>query len=388
MKNNLFISVFLFFVSTLTFSQTFSTFSFTSSNIADGPSQWGSYGCYANGSLVNSNCLPTGLPAYFTGSYPWFNCQTSSGGTQTSVLEFSHSTGTGKFLTYSQVLTGSAFQRINIYFTSSLKAYFGGLDILNKSGDGLNKTFTIRAYVGSTIVGTTTANIPYNVVTNVSTVNVSGFTSVDRVEILAPSDINYFGVNNFSLKGQSTLPVELTSFNTHCSENATTINWQTASEHNSASFEVEKSRDGANWSVLETVSAAGNSTTLIDYAILDNEKSSNDVVYYRLKQIDIDGASKIYGPISSNCGLIGDFTAIAFPNPTSELVTLQLTSEIPQSITIEIYGTDGKALLNTLRSIDSGSTQLPLSIETLNAGVYTVQVKGENATKTIKLVVQ
>ena len=79
--------------------------------------------------------------------------------------------------------------------------------------------------------------------------------------------------------------MELTTFNTNCNEEGTTINWQTASEHNSATFEVEKSRDGSNWNLIETVQAAGNSITLVDYTVVDSEKAT-DVVYYRLNQID------------------------------------------------------------------------------------------------------
>ncbi len=381
-------AVLFFFVISLAHSQNFSTFSFTSSNIADGPSQWGNYGCYANGSLTNSNCLPTGLPSYFTGSYPMFQSQSTTYGTSTSVLEYTHSTGTGKFVTFPYCLTnGWGFQTLNIYFSSSLKAYFGGFDILNKSSDGLSKIFTVNAFEGSTLVGTKTVTIPYNVVTNVSTVNTTGFNSVDKIQIVAPTDNLIFGVNNFSLKGQSTLPVELTSFNANCTENATTINWQTASEHNSAYFDIEKSRDGATWNVIKTVNAAGNSTSTIDYSTIDSEKAM-DVVYYRLNQVDIDGASKIYGPISISCDETNDFTATIFPNPTAKDFSVSFLNSEAQNFDIQLIGTDGKVVYQTTRLVEAGATILPLSSEYLNAGVYSLHVKGENTLKTIKLVVQ
>ena len=188
-------------------------------------------------------------------------------------------------------------------------------------------------------------------------------------------------------EGSSALPVELTTFNAYCTENTTTINWQTASEHNSASFDVEKSRDGANWSVIKTLAAAGNSTTTIDYSVVDSEKSAT-IVYYRLNQIDQDGVSKIYGPISATCGGTNDFTAIVYPNPTAAIVTVEMNSPIAQTVSIQICGTDGKAIVQMATSLEEGTTQIPLSIETLKAGVYSVQVNGENATNTIKLVVQ
>jgi hypothetical protein len=188
-------------------------------------------------------------------------------------------------------------------------------------------------------------------------------------------------------EGSSALPVELTSFNTNCTEVGTEINWQTASEHNSATFEVAKSRDGSNWSVLETVQAAGNSTTTIDYSIEDAEQVSG-VVYYRLNQVDQDGASKIYGPISANCNDEETFTAIVYPNPASGIVTIEMNAPVAQSVSIQICGTDGKAIVQIANTLEAGTTQIPLSLESLKAGVYTIKVQGENSLKTIKLVVQ
>jgi hypothetical protein len=188
-------------------------------------------------------------------------------------------------------------------------------------------------------------------------------------------------------EGSSPLPVELTSFNANCTENATTINWQTASEHNSAYFEVEKSRDGLTWNVVETVNAAGNSTSTIDYSTIDSEKAM-DVVYYRLNQVDIDGASKIYGPISVSCDETNDFTATIFPNPTAKDFSVSFLNSEAQNFDIQLIGTDGKVVYQTTRLVEAGATILPLSSEYLNAGVYSLHVKGENTLKTIKLVVQ
>jgi hypothetical protein len=188
-------------------------------------------------------------------------------------------------------------------------------------------------------------------------------------------------------QGSSPLPIELTAFNANCNEIGTTINWQTASEHNSAFFDVEKSRDGINWSVVETTAAAGNSTTLLDYTVVDSEKAT-DVVYYRLNQVDQDGKSKIYGPISSNCFETTDFTVTVFPNPASGMVTLEMNAPVAQTLSIQICGTDGKVIEQIANTLEEGTTQIPLSIATLKAGVYTVKVNGENTLTTIKLIVQ
>lgn len=213
---------------------------------------------------------------------------------------------------------------------------------------------------------------------------------------LSPNDktlevTNYVGSLSSSLfaisEGSSPLPIELTAFNANCSEIGTTINWQTASEHHSATFEVEKSRDGVNWFFFELIQAAGNSTTLLDYSVVDSEKAT-DVVYYRLNQIDLNGESKIYGPISANCFETNDFTATVFPNPTTEIVTVEMNNPIAQTVSIQICGTDGKAIVQTTNQLEIGTTQIPLSVESLKAGVYTLKLVGINKLETIKLIVQ
>ena len=188
-------------------------------------------------------------------------------------------------------------------------------------------------------------------------------------------------------EGSSALPVELISFNANCTDNATRINWQTASEHQSASFELEKSRDGANWSVVETIAAAGHSSSILDYSLIDTEQSA-DIVYYRLNQVDQDGASKIYGPISAHCGEAIDFSAGVFPNPTSGELSIQINNVLAQNVHIQICGADGKVLVEGIYTLEAGTTQLPFNLEIVNAGMYTVKVQGESATETIKLIVK
>jgi hypothetical protein len=383
-------AVLFFFVCSLANSQTpFSTFSFNSSSPSNGQAGGlASQGCWANGYLTNNVCIPSGMPAGFSSSYPMFiGVNGTYGGT--SIIDVTHSTGTDKFLTYHDVISSNSNMTQIWVDYGTYSAYFGGFNIINKSTDGLAKTFTVEALSAQNgpILGTYAISVPYNIVTNINTENVAGFNSVKFIKIKAPSAMNYFGVNQFRFRTQSTLPVELTAFNSNCTENATTINWQTASEHNSAYFDIEKSRDGATWNVIKTVNAAGNSTSTIDYSTIDSEKAI-DVVYYRLNQVDIDGASKIYGPISVSCDETNDFTATIFPNPTAKDFSVSFLNSEAQNFDIQLIGTDGKVVYQTTRLVEAGSTIFPLSSEYLNAGVYSLHVKGENTLKTIKLVVQ
>jgi hypothetical protein len=98
-------------------------------------------------------------------------------------------------------------------------------------------------------------------------------------------------------------------------ENLKEISWSTASERNSAYFSIEKSSDGINWNEINKVQAAGNSTSILQYSMIDNFKDEN-TIYYRLNQVDNDGKSILYNPESAIC--IEDETIRIFPNPTSD----------------------------------------------------------------------
>jgi hypothetical protein len=95
------------------------------------------------------------------------------------------------------------------------------------------------------------------------------------------------------------LPVTLSSFEVINVDNSNELSWTTASETNNDYFIVEYSIDGQNWSQIQKVQGAGNSNSENTYLTYhrDFEKGIN---YYRLKQVDYDGAVNTHKIISIN----------------------------------------------------------------------------------------
>jgi len=107
-------------------------------------------------------------------------------------------------------------------------------------------------------------------------------------------------MDNFELtRTGGPLPVELLYFEGVEYPAWNLIKWATASEWNSLNFVVEHSNDGETWREIATKPAAGASTQTVSYSYLDNVYVY-DINYYRLRQNDIDGQYKIYGPIALN----------------------------------------------------------------------------------------
>jgi hypothetical protein len=206
---------------------------------------------------------------------------------------------------------------------------------------------------------------------------------------------NYFfcrqpGVTNFSPFTVSNfgteLPIELISFQANCEgDKQVDVTWSTASEHNTSHFVVEKSRDGVNWTTLNTMGAAGNSTTVIEYTLTDNNVSSG-TTYYRLTQFDNDGASETFNVASVNCGAQLEITSnlVTYPNPSNGSFYVDFyTHDITGPSLISVVDSRGVIIYRQDVLVEKGSNVF--HIEDLEAapGMYYIQVSNGTTTSYI-----
>lgn len=112
--------------------------------------------------------------------------------------------------------------------------------------------------------------------------------------------------------GNNPLPVSLTSFTARREPAGVRLRWATATERNNNRFEVQRSVDGQVFTVVKMMPSHGNSTAAQEYTWLDDMSGANNLVYYRLHQMDVDGT----GTYSSVVAVKMQVVAVgAFPNP-------------------------------------------------------------------------
>ena len=138
------------------------------------------------------------------------------------------------------------------------------------------------------------------------------------------SDFSPFTVTNST----TSLPIELISFQANCNDSEQIeVTWSTASEHNTSYFVVERTRDGINWTTLGVVTAAGNSSQVLDYELLD-AGAQPGVNYYRLTQYDNDGAYEVFNVAAVTCGEEINYThLVSYPNPSTNSFSVALDSK-------------------------------------------------------------
>jgi hypothetical protein len=166
----------------------------------------------------------------------------------------------------------------------------------------------------------------------------------------------------------TTLPVNLLDFTASYSNNVVSVDWKTSSETNVSHYEVERSYDGNNFSRIGQVNS-GNFSEAHRYHFTDNN-IGNDVIYYRLKIVDIDGKIK-YSRIAMV--RISKFLSLQTvqPNPFKEKVEIRISSLKETDITFQLIDVAGKKLIEKISALRRGINSITINaLDKLAPGVY------------------
>jgi hypothetical protein len=185
----------------------------------------------------------------------------------------------------------------------------------------------------------------------------------------------------FSRPTAGALPVTLTSFVATAAPNRTVqLRWTTASEVNNDFFEVQHSLDGRTFAAIGRVQGHGNAVQASTYLFTDPAPSDAATHYYRLRQVDLDGAST-FGPMQA-ITLTPGSSAIQLsvaPNPTTSdnlRIQVQYAGAAPTAATLTVRNALGQALVNQPVVLQPGATALAPSTRLL-PGVYWLAVSGD-----------
>jgi hypothetical protein len=170
------------------------------------------------------------------------------------------------------------------------------------------------------------------------------------------------------------LPVELLNFNATAIDNKHVyVNWTTASEINSAYFTVERSTDAVHYAAVGKVAASGN-TTLTNVYDLTDYSPYQGVSYYRLRQTDFNGDFELFDPVAVNINQGFNTVMNVYPNPTTDRVTVQITTSANEQGTLLIMDMQGKTVTVEPIHLKTGINQLPLNLSKLADGNYMVSL--------------
>ena len=165
-----------------------------------------------------------------------------------------------------------------------------------------------------------------------------------------------------------TLPVELVTFSAVKEDSKSLIKWSTASELNNDYFEIQRSSNGANYLTIGQVNGFGTTTTPQDYSFLDPTPFPGNN-YYRLKQVDFDGAFEYSNVEVLNFDQDQTMALVVFPNPASDQLNIQLpVVDSKNNCSFELLNTMGQTVKKVY--YDGGTSRYVLDVSEVGPGAY------------------
>lgn len=165
--------------------------------------------------------------------------------------------------------------------------------------------------------------------------------------------------NTWVVNNGGALPVELLAFNARALKNNAELSWSTASEQDNKGFYIERSADGKHFGRIAFVKGKGDATSQQAYVYMDEGAqtyASNNVLYYRLRQVDMDGteSTSLIASVSFGGKVAGNVSSL--PNPFVSQFVLHFESEQGGPARVTVVNLQGQTVMdeevNTVKGVN------------------------------------
>ncbi len=185
--------------------------------------------------------------------------------------------------------------------------------------------------------------------------------------------------------GSCALPVSLLSFTGKRIEpNHNLLKWVTADESDNSGFELGRSYDGINFSVISYLNAQTGALTQKNYTYHDYTAENKGYTYYKLIQVDIDGHRTSF-PILQIEALDITSATINF-DPGDKIIYIQFSKPIETDTEWNLYNATGQVVAK--EKILKGTSQNLYYAPNLSNGIYTYSILGTSINSRGKMILQ
>ncbi len=163
----------------------------------------------------------------------------------------------------------------------------------------------------------------------------------------------------------TTVPATLINVDVIKDNKSAIINWNTNTETNTKFFLVEKSFDSINYTPINKLNAAGNSTTNKTYTFRDDSKNSGKI-FYRITTVNVDETKSFSGTRSVLFDFNDDENKL-YPNPLtiSNVVRYNLVSAKNQPLNYKIFTSEGRLIIYKTINVNQGSNIVVIDLNTI-----------------------
>ncbi|MFZ4619933.1 MAG: InlB B-repeat-containing protein, partial [Bacteroidota bacterium] len=264
-------------------------------------------------------------------------------------------------------------------FNNVARDYIGSVTLTK--GSGFNE--------GDTLIG----SVVKNVVNGIAAFSISNFDTVMVSQSYPSGGTFTIYANTGSLLqiesepiNLGVLPVVLNSFAAEGRQRDVRLQWTTATEVNSAGFEIQRAEIGQVtlervWVKAGYIEGAGSSAMEHSYTFTDEHLRAGKYAY-RLKQIDRDGKFVLNTAIETEVGLVPKVFTLAqnYPNPFNPSTMIEFTLPKNGRAVVKVYNAIGQEVATVFdQNAEAGHIiTVPFSASGISSGVYFYAVVFEN----------
>ncbi len=177
-------------------------------------------------------------------------------------------------------------------------------------------------------------------------------------------------------EGNSGLPITLASFDAKTVTEGVKLEWKTASEINNNYFVVQRSVNGSDFEDLKQVLGAGNSNVVNFYDYID-KNAPKGVVYYRLKQVDYDGASTLSNVIYVDTKAASGSVTINKVVSKDNALDIYVNKTNNTRSVLSLYDMDGKLVQGVILG-QKGGRVINLDMSGNSHGFYFIKIQTQD----------
>ncbi len=184
------------------------------------------------------------------------------------------------------------------------------------------------------------------------------------------------------------LPIQKFELNAVTNENNTNkLLWMTLNEINTLEFEIQrKYSNEETWMAIGKTPAAGQSSKELSYQYNDLTYVNRDKIYYRIKQIDVNGQSNYTDIKSIDLKRNSQVKLDGYPNPVKNFYHLTIIGAKDDKVSIDVYDILGRSVSRKTLSIVKGSNYHDLNMGTYTPGTYIVRVSSAEINESMTVV--
>lgn len=208
--------------------------------------------------------------------------------------------------------------------------------------------------------------------------------------VLAPGVSDPLGTNQSATTTvlvEAPTPVTLAAFHAKPSGSNAALEWVTTAERNNAYFDVLHSLDGTTFEVIGQVTGNGTSSQRHTYAFTHQTPDPARIHYYRLRQVDFDGAYQLSPIKSVQFDAYVGIALSAYTDPARNVRALVDYGDegLAAAATLSLIDLSGRPLAAQPLLLRKGKNQVTFPATGLSSGLYLVRLENQTRTTSVRV---